>query len=118
MATHHLLNSGLIVLHPSLEVFTQMEKFLHSDPIVQTFKFPDQDFLAHFYRDAFVSLGYQYNGLKTLRYCHPKMWSDDDVKNVHYIIEKPWNERVPLIAEDRETSSWFVSLHSIVIANA
>lgn len=59
-----------------------MVETLHSDPIVKTFKFPDQDLLAYAFKGKFHSLGYQYNALKTLRGCHTAMWRDEDVKNV------------------------------------
>jgi len=88
--THQLLNSGLVVLRPSAELFQSLVARLNNDPIVQTFIFPDQDFLALVFKDRWIPLGYQYNALKTLKQCHPKMWSDADVLNVHYIIDKPW----------------------------
>jgi hypothetical protein len=34
-----------------------MRNALDSDPIVQTFKFPDQDFMAHHFRGRFIPLG-------------------------------------------------------------
>ena len=80
--THKLLNSGLVVLHPSLETFARITTTLHEDPIVKTFKFPDQDLLAYVFDGKFVPLGYQYNALKTLRGCHEAMWRDEDVKNI------------------------------------
>jgi hypothetical protein len=94
LPTHHLINSGLVVLSPSLSVFDGIVKMLHEDPIVQTFKFPDQDLLAHYFRGKFLSISYRYNALKTLRNCHTEMWRDEDVKNVHYILDKPWDKRV------------------------
>jgi len=36
---------------------------------------------------------YIYNALKTLRQAHSPIWSDGDVKNVHYIRMKPWEEK-------------------------
>ena len=80
--THKLLNSGLVVLHPSLKTFSRITTTLHEDPIVKTFKFPDQDLLAYVFEGKFIPLGYQYNALKTLKGCHEAMWRDEDVKNV------------------------------------
>lgn len=82
-----------------------MVTMLHEDPVVKTFKFPDQDLLAYFFKGKFVSLGYQYNALKTLRGCHTEMWEDKDVKNVHYILDKPWAKRITPAAPGEEGSA-------------
>lgn len=88
--THALLNSGLVILCPSKEVFEQMKHFLYNSPLVPTFSFPDQDFLAEFYRGRWKPIGWQYNAIKTGRYEHPDMWRDEEVRNLHYIVKKPW----------------------------
>ena len=54
--------------------------------------FPDQDFLALFFKGEWKSTPWQYNALKTWRYWHPEMWRDEEVRNCHYIIGKPWVE--------------------------
>lgn len=80
--THHLLNSGLVVLRPDEDTFRAIVRMVHKDPVVQSFKFPDQDLLAHFFKGKFLPLSYRYNALKTLRTCHEGMWRDQDVKNI------------------------------------
>jgi hypothetical protein len=38
------------------------------------------------------------------------MWRDDEAKNIHYIIDKPWDTRVENMPEDNpniETHAWF-----------
>jgi hypothetical protein len=92
-STFHLLNSGLVVLRPSADLFANMALRLRTDPIVQTFTFPDQDFLALYFHGRFLPLGYAYNALKTMSHCHAPLWDDAAVKNVHYIIDKPWAGR-------------------------
>ena len=64
--------------------------------------------LAYVFGGRFLPLSYRYNALKTLRYCHAPMWRDDEAKNVHYILDKPWNKRVEKGDEDAnaETHSW------------
>ncbi|ORY91634.1 nucleotide-diphospho-sugar transferase [Leucosporidium creatinivorum] len=94
--THHLLNSGLVVLEPSAAAFGKIYDTLQYDERVLTFQFPDQDLLAAVYKDRFLPLSYRYNALKTLRHCHPNMWRDEDVKNIHYIMKKPWAQRLPI----------------------
>lgn len=92
--THTLLNSGMFVFTPFEEQWNDMLKFLHFDERVKDFLFPDQDFLAEFFKGRWKSVGWQYNALKTMRYWHENMWSDDVVKNLHYIVDKPWSRRV------------------------
>ncbi|KAM0788763.1 hypothetical protein ACM66B_002854 [Microbotryomycetes sp. NB124-2] len=91
--THHLLNSGLVVLTPSVETFNKIWHTLQFDPLVKTFLFPDQDLLALVFKGRFKPLSYRYNALKTLKQAHGDMWRDEDVKNIHYILDKPWFHR-------------------------
>lgn len=107
--THRLLNSGLVVLRPSHDTLNRIVKVLHTDPIVQTFKFPDQDLLAYVFNNRFMPLSYRYNALKTLKFCHPDMWLDEDVKNIHYILDKPWARRNQLGNEHAALHKMYVS---------
>ncbi|GAA5854672.1 hypothetical protein JCM8547_004931 [Rhodosporidiobolus lusitaniae] len=103
LPTHDRLNSGLVVLRPSQHTFDAIYAFLLTDPRVPTYGFPDQDLLADFFLGKFLPLSYRYNALKTLRYCHPEMWRDEDVKNIHYILKKPWAFTLPEGDPDAET---------------
>ncbi|GAA5923506.1 hypothetical protein JCM3775_000409 [Rhodotorula graminis] len=105
--THTRLNSGLVVLRPSLDTFSRMLSFLHTDPRVSTYSFPDQDLLADFFEGRWLPLSYRYNALKTLRYCHSPMWRDEDVKNVHFILKKPWYYQLPESDPDAELHAWW-----------
>ncbi|CAO1628546.1 unnamed protein product [Sympodiomycopsis kandeliae] len=107
--THHLLNSGLVVLEPSHAALTAMLHEIDSDPRVKTYRFPDQDFIAAFYHGAFRPIPYVYNALKKLRIAHPAMWRDEEVKNVHYILQKPWDHQVgrDIGGPDQEAHSWW-----------
>ncbi|GAA5866408.1 hypothetical protein JCM3774_004670 [Rhodotorula dairenensis] len=105
--THDRLNSGLVVLRPSQSTFDGIVSFLHTDERVATYKFPDQDLLADYFQNRFLPISYRYNALKTLRYCHAAMWRDEDVKNVHYILKKPWYCQLPESDPDHETHSWW-----------
>ncbi|SCV70942.1 BQ2448_3704 [Microbotryum intermedium] len=105
--THHLLNSGLVVLTPTPTNFAKILDTLAIDPIVKTFKFPDQDLLAYVFKGKLVPLSYRYNALKTSRDCHQTMWRDEDVKNVHYIMDKPWAKRVQKGDPNEETHRWW-----------
>jgi inositol 3-alpha-galactosyltransferase len=112
--THTLLNGGMFIFTPYREQWSAMLEFVHTqDELMQTFMFPDQDFLAEFFRDRWQSVGYQYNALKTMRYWHPEMWRDDEVKNLHYIVDKPWSKRIGedgvagYLGRDGETHRWW-----------
>lgn len=84
------------ILLPFQEMGTGPEHTLSStvDSLVKHFMFPDQDFLAEFFRGKWKAVGYQYNALKTMRYWHPEMWKGEEIRNLHYIVDKPWSERV------------------------
>ncbi|KAK1075317.1 hypothetical protein LTR74_000279 [Friedmanniomyces endolithicus] len=92
--THHLLNSGMFLYHPSKNLWESMLHFFNTTSKLSTYNFPDQDFLADFFHNRWDSLGWQYNALKTMRYQHPNMWRDDEVVCLHYIVDKPWVARV------------------------
>lgn len=101
--THESLNSGLVILRPSQASFDAIIDVLNYNPIVKTFGFPDQDLLAFVFKGKFTPLSYRYNALKTLRACHPDMWRDEDVKNLHFIMDKPWSKRVEAGDANAET---------------
>lgn len=92
--THTLLNSGLFIFTPFAKQWMDILRFLEEDERVKTYLFPDQDFLADFFRARWRSVGWQYNALKTMRYWHASFWDDADVCNLHYIVDKPWTKRV------------------------
>lgn len=92
--TYRLLNSGVFICRPSQELWERIEKFRLEDPRVKGFAFPDQNFLDVFFRDRWVSIGWQYNAFKTHRYWHPEAWRDEEVRALHYIVDKPWAKRV------------------------
>ena len=111
--THHLLNSGMFVFRPSVELWDRMLHFFNTTPLLADFKFPDQDFLAEFFRNRWLSLGWQFNALKTMRYWHPNIWRDDAVVCLHYIVDKPWAKRVAedgtagYLGRDGVTHTWW-----------
>ncbi|CAK5264962.1 unnamed protein product [Mycena citricolor] len=91
---HNLLNSGTVVLEPSIELAQQMYHFLATDERVPSFSFPDQDLLAAFFHGKWRSINWYYNALRTLRTVHAAIWDDDLVRCVHYILaDKPWQVR-------------------------
>jgi len=92
--THTLLNSGLFIFTPFEEQWEAILRYLETSDRVKGYLFPDQDFLADFFRGRWKSLGWEYNALKTMRYWHTNMWEDAEVRNLHYIVDKPWSKIV------------------------
>lgn len=115
-STYHLLNSGTFMYYPSRNLWDKMIDFFNSTPLLSEFKFPDQDFLAEFFRNKWMSIGWQYNALKTMRYWHPNIWRDDEVVCLHYIVDKPWARRIGpdgvagYLGRDGVTHKWWWEL--------
>lgn len=93
---HKLLNGGMFIFHPSKGLWDRMLHVFNTTPLLSTFMFPDQDFLAYFFENKWYALGWQYNAIKTMRYWHPNIWRDEEVICLHYIVDKPWAKRVGL----------------------
>ncbi len=93
------LNAGFLVLTPDLAVFADMVGQLAAVEDLARFPFAEQDFLNEYYRGRWLALPYIYNALKTLPFQHPSLWDGAAVKNIHYIIDKPWEQ--PLDPGDR-----------------
>nr|POE56195.1 galactinol synthase 2 [Quercus suber] len=111
--TYHLLNSGMFLYRPSQELWNNMLHFFNTSDRLRDYKFPDQDFLADFFHNNWIALGWQWNAIKTMRYWHPTMWRDDEVVCLHYIVDKPWAARVTADGvagykgDDGETHRWW-----------
>lgn len=107
------LNSGLLVLNPSLEVFAQIVDYVEAH--AGRMLFPDQDVLTELFRGRWVALPYVYNALRTLPAAetHSAIWMPDRVKNVHYILDpKPWAETEGGKIQDKmsELSEWWLEM--------
>jgi lipopolysaccharide biosynthesis glycosyltransferase len=90
---HHLLNSGTVILKPSKEQYDALIHAMNTHPDVPNMLFFDQDLLAIVYRNRWKPLPYTYNALKPMRACHESLWRDEDLKILHYILNKPWKSR-------------------------
>ncbi|WFC99389.1 hypothetical protein MYAM1_002133 [Malassezia yamatoensis] len=89
--SHHLLNGGLVVIEPSQDQVDALTHFIQTKPQkIASYRFPDQDLLSELYHGQYIPLPWKYNALKKLPHCHPQVWCDDEVRNVHYILDKPW----------------------------
>jgi lipopolysaccharide biosynthesis glycosyltransferase len=88
------LNGGLLVLTPDEAVFADFVQRLAAVQDLSRYPFAEQDFLNEYYDRRWQPLPYIYNALKTLPFQHPSLWDQAAVKNIHYIIDKPW-EKAP-----------------------
>lgn len=115
--TYHLLNSGMFLYHPSEELWMRMLDFFNTTDKLKGYQFPDQDFLADFFYNKWKPISWKYNALKTMRYWHPRMWSDDVVAVLHYIVDKPWERKVCSegiaghLGRDGDTHQWWWNLY-------
>ncbi|KAJ4001048.1 nucleotide-diphospho-sugar transferase [Lentinula boryana] len=92
------LNSGTVVLSPSPALGEAIIHYLNTENL-ESFAFPDQDLLSAFFKGNWKPLPWYYNALKTLRVIHPQLWSDDEIRCLHYILkDKPWEARIPIVS--------------------
>lgn len=114
--TYALLNGGVFLYRPSDPLWQAMHHHFQTSSELSTYQFPDQDFLASFFRGKWRSLSWKYNALKTMRQWHTNIWRDDEVNGLHYIVDKPWGKRVASdrisghLGRDGETHSWWWSV--------
>lgn len=87
-------NGGTLVLRPDLAVFDALVDELAAVDDLSHYVFAEQDFLNEHFRGRWVALPYVYNALKTLPFQHPDLWDAAAVKNLHFIIDKPWESEL------------------------
>ena len=92
--TYRNLNGGLFMFFPTDELWQRMLDFFNTTDRLKLYQFPDQEFLAEFFHDHWQPMSWKYNAIKTMRYWHPRVWSDKDLVVLHYIVDKPWERSV------------------------
>jgi hypothetical protein len=80
-------------VEPDRAVFDELLARLDGLTDLTRYQFAEQDFLNEFFAGRWRPLPYVYNALKTLPHQHPALWNAEEVKNIHYIIDKPWQGR-------------------------
>ncbi len=111
--THALLNGGVFLYYPSEMLWKAIHNHFLTSPELSTFKFPDQDFLASVFSGRWRPMPWKYNALKTMKQWHTNIWRDEEVKGLHYIVDKPWEKRVASdgigghLGRDGETHTWW-----------
>ena len=99
------LNGGFLVLTPNVEMAQHLVDKVEGIADLSRYPFSEQDLLNEVFEHRWTPLSYGYNALKTLPFQHKNLWRFDDVKNIHYILKKPWQKaRHPSAEEqDRDT---------------
>ncbi|KDR85114.1 hypothetical protein GALMADRAFT_233742 [Galerina marginata CBS 339.88] len=88
------LNSGTVVLNPSENLSSSIIRFLFTCDRVPEWKFPDQDLLSEYFKGKWQPISWYYNALRSLHNVHPVMWSESEIRCLHYIFaDKPWQSR-------------------------
>jgi len=97
------LNGGFLVLKPDMTVFQQLQDKVAAIDDLRRYPFSEQDLLNEVFAGRWLPLSYIYNALKTLPFQHPQMWQSQEVKNLHYILTKPWKRDLyqPEMERDR-----------------
>jgi inositol 3-alpha-galactosyltransferase len=115
--TYRLLNGGMFLFYPTENLWTRMMEVFNTSDRLKSYQFPDQDFLADFFELKWSPVSWKYNALKTMRYWHPRIWSDDEVVVLHYIVDKPWDRHLSEdgigghLGRDGETHRWWWKLY-------
>jgi alpha-N-acetylglucosamine transferase len=112
-------NGGLVVVNPSQDVYDKILQTLKDGDLTDSYDFADQSLLGERFYGRWVGLPYIYNALKTLRWkgVHDKIWRDDKVKNVHYILSpKPWDEASEEESTD-ESHKWWHQMNKARLAD-
>lgn len=102
-------NAGLLLFRPSLSTLTSFEAFIDKEARVETWTFAEQDGLNEYYAGQWVPLPYGYNALKTISLIHPDLWDLASIKNIHYILEKPWDDP----SNEQKAQAPYMTLNSL-----
>ncbi|KAF8179651.1 nucleotide-diphospho-sugar transferase [Pholiota molesta] len=79
-----------------------IQQFLASHPRVSEWAFPDQDLLSEYFKGKWHPIPWSYNAFRSHRNVHPAMWSEDEVRCLHYIYaDKPWQSRITPSRSDK-----------------
>jgi len=96
------LNGGFLVLKPDNAVFSWLQQKVQEIDDLKRYPFSEQDLLNEVFAGRWLPLSYIYNALKTLPFQHSAMWQQDKVKNLHYILAKPWKRDLNQPEEERD----------------
>ena len=113
-----LPNGGLQVVIPSQGTYDKISRTLHDGEKTANYEFADQALLGDVFHGRWVTLPYVYNALRTMRWkgFHDRIWRDDRVKNIHYVLNpKPWDDKPGEASE--ETHEWWHKMNASRLAD-
>jgi UDP-sulfoquinovose synthase len=84
------INSGVLVLEPSLATLRAMFRTLLDPASMVTYHRTDQTFLEMFWAGRTHAIDRTYNALQYLYVTAPTAWDWAGVKVAHFIMQKPW----------------------------
>lgn len=102
-------------MNPSNEVYQLILDQLANE-VSSNYDFADQSLLGDVFHGRWVALPYIYNALKPLRWkgVHDQIWRDDQVKNMHYMLNpKPWDETPEKLSDETHSWWWEVNLERL-----
>ena len=96
------LNGGFLVLKPDNAVYEQLADRIAAIEDLKAYPFSEQDLLNEAFAGRWQPLPYINNALKTLPFQHSRMWNAREVKNLHYILAKPWKRDLQQPESERD----------------
>lgn len=103
------LNSGVFVAQPNIKVYIDMINILNSSNNSKIYKRTDQTFLAEYF-PHWNMLSHTFNFLQYLYLDDNKLFDESQIKIIHYILQKPWDNHK---SEENETLNKLKPLHDI-----
>jgi lipopolysaccharide biosynthesis glycosyltransferase len=84
-----------VILNPSKTLAASITQFLYTSDKISEWSFPDQDLLSEFFKGKWRPIPWYFNALRTLHNVHPRLWSINEIRCLHYILpDKPWHSRI------------------------
>ena len=114
-------NAGMLLFRPSKSTLAEMEEYLKQHANIESYIFAEQDFLNEFFHD-WLELSFVYNALKTLVVAHSDVWNITKIKNIHYIMEKPWEAHPSVCKNENDpyddiNRMWWLVFHRLNTPN-
>jgi alpha-N-acetylglucosamine transferase len=105
-------NAGLIVLQPNKGVLEEIIDRIEAIAPERKLPFPEQDILNDHFQGRWQTLSYIYNAPKQLSFGHPRTWSINDIKNLHYTLKKPWEVEPGEVDEYTELNKFWWRIYN------
>ena len=86
-------NSGVMLLHPSMDDFLHLTKVLMDETFEFEYIMSDQGFFNAVYKNDWHEIGFVYNANLALYRFKRAFWDEhklEDIRIIHYTMQKPW----------------------------